>query len=205
MTGRPLVVIEDDGAGMDPDLLRRILAREVSPTGGIGLSNVDDRLGVEQVRHPQVHLRHLQADPLRRGDRQGRAQARHRLREGPRRRRRELGGEPQRARGQGARRRRDGRLGRRTGIGEADPDPVHPNLGHVPFRRAAQHRSRRPFRDPRPVVPPAQRQESAQPHLLPHHPRPPVRRHSSTLPYQWSETGQPRIRWSKEDDRRDVW
>ncbi|CAL9377818.1 Sensor histidine kinase BtsS [Streptomyces sp. enrichment culture] len=39
-----LVVIEDDGAGMDPDLLRRILAREVSPSGGIGLSNVDDRL-----------------------------------------------------------------------------------------------------------------------------------------------------------------
>ncbi|WP_030894116.1 sensor histidine kinase [Streptomyces sp. NRRL S-474] len=39
-----LVVIEDDGAGMDPALLRRILAREVSPSGGIGLSNVDDRL-----------------------------------------------------------------------------------------------------------------------------------------------------------------
>ena len=39
-----LVVIEDDGAGMDPGLLRRILAREVSPSGGIGLSNVDDRL-----------------------------------------------------------------------------------------------------------------------------------------------------------------
>ncbi|MYS95076.1 MULTISPECIES: sensor histidine kinase [Streptomyces] len=39
-----LVVIEDDGAGMDPDLLGRILAREVSPSGGIGLSNVDDRL-----------------------------------------------------------------------------------------------------------------------------------------------------------------
>ncbi|EPD62335.1 sensor histidine kinase [Streptomyces sp. HGB0020] len=39
-----LVVIEDDGAGMDPDLLRRILAGEVSPSGGIGLSNVDDRL-----------------------------------------------------------------------------------------------------------------------------------------------------------------
>jgi SRSO17 transposase len=29
---------------MDPDLLRRILAGEVSPSGGIGLSNVDDRL-----------------------------------------------------------------------------------------------------------------------------------------------------------------
>ncbi|MER6675488.1 sensor histidine kinase [Streptomyces sp. NPDC000983] len=39
-----LVVIEDDGAGMDPVLLRRILAGEVSPSGGIGLSNVDDRL-----------------------------------------------------------------------------------------------------------------------------------------------------------------
>ncbi|MEU6403289.1 histidine kinase [Streptomyces sp. NPDC046985] len=39
-----LVVIEDDGAGMDPDLLRRILAGEDSPSGGIGLSNVDDRL-----------------------------------------------------------------------------------------------------------------------------------------------------------------
>ncbi|MFJ7176485.1 sensor histidine kinase [Streptomyces massasporeus] len=39
-----LVVIEDDGAGMDPGLLRRILARELSPSGGIGLSNVDDRL-----------------------------------------------------------------------------------------------------------------------------------------------------------------
>ncbi|MHC5904472.1 sensor histidine kinase [Streptomyces sp. S6] len=38
------VVIEDDGAGMDPDLLRRILAGAVSPSGGIGLSNVDDRL-----------------------------------------------------------------------------------------------------------------------------------------------------------------
>ncbi|WP_406010277.1 histidine kinase [Streptomyces sp. NBC_00637] len=39
-----LVVIEDDGAGMDPVALRRILAGEVSPSGGIGLSNVDDRL-----------------------------------------------------------------------------------------------------------------------------------------------------------------
>ncbi|MGF1237852.1 sensor histidine kinase [Streptomyces sp. 2-6] len=39
-----LVVIEDDGAGMDPRLLRRILAGEDSPSGGIGLSNVDDRL-----------------------------------------------------------------------------------------------------------------------------------------------------------------
>lgn len=39
-----LVVIEDDGAGMDPELLRRILAGEISPSGGIGLCNVDDRL-----------------------------------------------------------------------------------------------------------------------------------------------------------------
>ncbi|MFQ6142585.1 sensor histidine kinase [Streptomyces seoulensis] len=39
-----LVVIEDDGAGMDPRLLHRILAGEESPSGGIGLSNVDDRL-----------------------------------------------------------------------------------------------------------------------------------------------------------------
>ncbi|MFJ2607201.1 sensor histidine kinase [Streptomyces sp. NPDC091279] len=39
-----LVVIEDDGVGMDPALLRRILAGEISPSGGIGLSNVDDRL-----------------------------------------------------------------------------------------------------------------------------------------------------------------
>ncbi|WP_189219702.1 MULTISPECIES: sensor histidine kinase [Streptomyces] len=39
-----LVVIEDDGAGMDPALLRRILAGEAGPSGGIGLSNVDERL-----------------------------------------------------------------------------------------------------------------------------------------------------------------
>ncbi|MFB7593303.1 sensor histidine kinase [Streptomyces sp. NPDC056160] len=39
-----VVVIEDDGAGMDPGLLRRILAGEDNPSGGIGLSNVDDRL-----------------------------------------------------------------------------------------------------------------------------------------------------------------
>lgn len=39
-----VVVIEDDGVGMDPELLRRILAGEAGPTGGIGLSNVDDRL-----------------------------------------------------------------------------------------------------------------------------------------------------------------
>jgi two-component system LytT family sensor kinase len=39
-----LVVIEDDGVGMEPELLRRILAGEAGPSGGIGLSNVDDRL-----------------------------------------------------------------------------------------------------------------------------------------------------------------
>jgi two-component system LytT family sensor kinase len=39
-----LVVIEDDGDGMDPGLLRRILAGEAGHSGGIGLSNVDDRL-----------------------------------------------------------------------------------------------------------------------------------------------------------------
>jgi two-component system, LytTR family, sensor kinase len=39
-----LVVIEDDGVGMDPGELRRILAGEIGPSGGIGLSNVDDRL-----------------------------------------------------------------------------------------------------------------------------------------------------------------
>jgi len=35
-TNRPALV--------DPALLRRILAGEISPSGGIGLSNVDDRL-----------------------------------------------------------------------------------------------------------------------------------------------------------------
>ncbi|MER7171638.1 histidine kinase [Streptomyces mesophilus] len=43
-----LVVIEDDGVGMDPALLRRILAGEQPPPGagsnGVGLSNVDERL-----------------------------------------------------------------------------------------------------------------------------------------------------------------
>lgn len=39
-----LVVIEDDGVGMEPEVLRRILAGESSPSGGIGLSNVDERL-----------------------------------------------------------------------------------------------------------------------------------------------------------------
>ncbi|WHM40125.1 histidine kinase [Streptomyces sp. BPTC-684] len=39
-----LVVIEDNGVGMEPDRLRRILAGEAGPSAGIGLSNVDDRL-----------------------------------------------------------------------------------------------------------------------------------------------------------------
>jgi two-component system LytT family sensor kinase len=39
-----LVVIEDDGPGMDPGRLRRILAGEAGASDGIGLSNVDDRL-----------------------------------------------------------------------------------------------------------------------------------------------------------------
>ncbi|MEO3973780.1 histidine kinase [Streptomyces sp. CAU 1734] len=39
-----VVTIEDDGVGMDPAELRRILAGERSGSAGIGLSNVDDRL-----------------------------------------------------------------------------------------------------------------------------------------------------------------
>ncbi|MFI9628963.1 sensor histidine kinase [Streptomyces sp. NPDC052042] len=38
------VVIEDDGAGMDPQLLRRILRGEGGRSVGIGLVNVDERL-----------------------------------------------------------------------------------------------------------------------------------------------------------------
>ncbi|AYG79203.1 Sensor histidine kinase YehU [Streptomyces hundungensis] len=38
------VVIEDDGAGMDPERLRRILRGEDGASGGIGLLNVDERL-----------------------------------------------------------------------------------------------------------------------------------------------------------------
>ncbi|WOX20738.1 sensor histidine kinase [Streptomyces solicathayae] len=38
-----VVSIEDDGVGMDPDVLRSILAGE-RPSSGIGLSNVDERL-----------------------------------------------------------------------------------------------------------------------------------------------------------------
>jgi two-component system LytT family sensor kinase len=36
--------VEDDGLGMDPDKLRRILAGEIAPKGGVGLANVDERL-----------------------------------------------------------------------------------------------------------------------------------------------------------------
>ncbi len=38
------VVIEDDGVGMDPERLRRVLRGEGDPSSGIGLSNVDERL-----------------------------------------------------------------------------------------------------------------------------------------------------------------
>jgi two-component system LytT family sensor kinase len=38
------ISVEDDGLGMDPDRLRRILAGEVVPAGGVGLANVDERL-----------------------------------------------------------------------------------------------------------------------------------------------------------------
>ncbi|MBT2525140.1 histidine kinase [Streptomyces sp. ISL-99] len=39
-----MVVIEDNGVGMDPERLRQILAGEHTTSSGIGLSNVDDRL-----------------------------------------------------------------------------------------------------------------------------------------------------------------
>ncbi|MGV9270421.1 sensor histidine kinase [Kitasatospora sp. NPDC003701] len=39
-----VVTVEDDGVGMDPAELRRILAGEVGGTSGIGLVNVDERL-----------------------------------------------------------------------------------------------------------------------------------------------------------------
>ncbi|MEU8528535.1 histidine kinase [Streptomyces sp. NPDC048629] len=38
------VVIEDNGVGMDPDRLRKVLRGEGGPSTGIGLSNVDERL-----------------------------------------------------------------------------------------------------------------------------------------------------------------
>ncbi|TXK39783.1 sensor histidine kinase [Nonomuraea sp. C10] len=38
------ISVEDDGLGMDPDRLRRILAGEIPPAGGVGLANVDLRL-----------------------------------------------------------------------------------------------------------------------------------------------------------------
>jgi two-component system, LytTR family, sensor kinase len=39
-----VVAIEDNGVGMDPALLRRVLDGEAGPSTGIGLSNVDERL-----------------------------------------------------------------------------------------------------------------------------------------------------------------
>ncbi|GGT13223.1 histidine kinase [Streptomyces purpureus] len=39
-----VVVIEDDGVGMEPEVLRAILSGERPPSSGIGLSNVDERL-----------------------------------------------------------------------------------------------------------------------------------------------------------------
>ncbi|MCK2243193.1 MULTISPECIES: histidine kinase [unclassified Crossiella] len=38
------IVIEDDGAGMDPETLRGILAGAGAPSEGIGMANVDERL-----------------------------------------------------------------------------------------------------------------------------------------------------------------
>ncbi|MGW0805348.1 sensor histidine kinase [Nonomuraea sp. NPDC002799] len=38
------ISVEDDGLGMDPDRLRRILAGDVASAGGVGLANVDERL-----------------------------------------------------------------------------------------------------------------------------------------------------------------
>ncbi|MER6948583.1 histidine kinase [Nonomuraea sp. NPDC005983] len=38
------ISVEDDGLGMDPDRLRRILAGDITPAGGVGLANVDERL-----------------------------------------------------------------------------------------------------------------------------------------------------------------
>ncbi|MBF8192217.1 histidine kinase [Nonomuraea sp. K274] len=38
------ISVEDDGLGMDPDRLRRILAGDIASAGGVGLANVDERL-----------------------------------------------------------------------------------------------------------------------------------------------------------------
>ncbi|MFG2073171.1 two-component system, LytT family, sensor kinase [Nonomuraea maritima] len=38
------ISVEDDGLGMDPERLRRILAGEIPSAGGVGLANVDERL-----------------------------------------------------------------------------------------------------------------------------------------------------------------
>jgi two-component system LytT family sensor kinase len=39
-----LISVEDDGAGMDPERMRRVLAGEAPKGAGIGLANVDERL-----------------------------------------------------------------------------------------------------------------------------------------------------------------
>lgn len=39
-----MVTVEDDGVGMDPDVLRKILAGERTVSSGVGLVNVDERL-----------------------------------------------------------------------------------------------------------------------------------------------------------------
>lgn len=38
------ISVEDDGLGMDPERLRRILAGDIASAGGVGLANVDERL-----------------------------------------------------------------------------------------------------------------------------------------------------------------
>ncbi|MEO3869345.1 histidine kinase [Nonomuraea sp. B12E4] len=38
------ISVEDDGLGMDPERLRRILAGDIPSAGGVGLANVDERL-----------------------------------------------------------------------------------------------------------------------------------------------------------------
>lgn len=38
------ITVEDDGAGMDPEAVRRVLAGEVEESVGIGLGNIDERL-----------------------------------------------------------------------------------------------------------------------------------------------------------------
>jgi two-component system LytT family sensor kinase len=38
------ITVEDDGVGMDPDMVRRTLAGQVDDSAGIGLGNIDERL-----------------------------------------------------------------------------------------------------------------------------------------------------------------